>query len=396
MVSPQDRRAGKWPKTIGYFTAVATFGAIGAAWGPALPGLAAQTQSNLSQISVIFTASGLGFILGSSFGGRIYDRISGHPLMSGSLLIMSVIIALVPSITELWLLTLMILILGIAIGLMVVGANTLLVWVHRENVGPWMNALTLFNGFGALLSPIIITYVLTATGEFNRAFWILALFIFLPMGWLFFVRSPSVRKPASDDPSGHINHRLVIPVMFVFFLYLGSEMSFHSWFYSMMVTVHEGIEVTAGYMTSAFWGAVSIGRLFSIVLITRQSPRKLLFASFVSGLISIGIILIGYRFIPMLWIGVIGIGLSFSSIFPILLTFVEKRIMISGKISGLLFSAGSFGGMIFPWVGGQLFAILDPRAPMFVVLVGLLLAALIFLWITIRFQPSDEAVKQNI
>ena len=46
--------------------------------------------------------------------------------------------------------------MGVAEGALDVGGNTLLIWVHRHKVGPFMNGLHFFFGAGAFLSPIII------------------------------------------------------------------------------------------------------------------------------------------------------------------------------------------------------------------------------------------------
>ena len=53
--------------------------------GPTLPGLAEQTHTALGAISLLFTAHALGYMLGSFLGGRLYDRIPGHPVMAAML-----------------------------------------------------------------------------------------------------------------------------------------------------------------------------------------------------------------------------------------------------------------------------------------------------------------------
>ena len=68
--------------SIAYFAAFIGLGLLVASLGPTLSRLADNTQSDLSQISYLFTAKALGFILGSLAGGYIYDRIPGHPIMA--------------------------------------------------------------------------------------------------------------------------------------------------------------------------------------------------------------------------------------------------------------------------------------------------------------------------
>ena len=50
--------------------------------GPTLPGLAENTNTQLGQISILFSARSVGFLIGALAGGRIYDRLPGHPVLT--------------------------------------------------------------------------------------------------------------------------------------------------------------------------------------------------------------------------------------------------------------------------------------------------------------------------
>ena len=69
--------------------------------------------------------------------------------------------ALMPLVSWFWLLLLVVLSLGTAQGTLDVGGNTLLMWGHREKIGPFMNGLHFVFGIGAFLSPIIIAQVVS-------------------------------------------------------------------------------------------------------------------------------------------------------------------------------------------------------------------------------------------
>ena len=45
-----------------------------------LPALAEQTRSTLGQVSILFSARALGYLLGSLLGGRLFDRLPGLSL----------------------------------------------------------------------------------------------------------------------------------------------------------------------------------------------------------------------------------------------------------------------------------------------------------------------------
>ncbi|OQY21059.1 MAG: hypothetical protein B6I34_07890, partial [Anaerolineaceae bacterium 4572_32.1] len=214
-----SKEAGKWRATAGYYVALVAFGLVISASGPALPGLARSTNSDLAQISIHFTARALGFFLGAFLIGRVYDLVPGHPVMAGALVVTAITTALLPVLPSLWSLTAISVVLGIATGLINVGANTLLTWVHRDQVGPWLNGMHFVNGVGSFLSPILITRVTTVTGGMTWAFWIIALFTLLPAGWLLFVQSPALVTGSRERREDALSRRLALAIFLVFLLY---------------------------------------------------------------------------------------------------------------------------------------------------------------------------------
>jgi FHS family Na+ dependent glucose MFS transporter 1 len=121
--------------SLAYYAVFIAFGTAGAALGATLPNLADNTQSQLSEISVVFTAFALGRLLGVSLSGRFYDQRRGHPVMALMLVLLAVALVLVPLMPLLWLLSVVLLLVGVAEGALDVGGNTLLVWVYRDRSG---------------------------------------------------------------------------------------------------------------------------------------------------------------------------------------------------------------------------------------------------------------------
>ena len=162
-------RSRPFSNAIGYYAAFIALGLFAASMGPTLPGLARHTGSRLSEISFLFSARSLGYLLGSLLSGRLYDRAPGHQVITGVLILMAVMMVLVPLIPLLWLLVAVLLVLGAAEGALDVGGNTLLVWLYRDKVVPFMNALHFFFGVGAFISPIVVAQPAPWTGP--RAGW---------------------------------------------------------------------------------------------------------------------------------------------------------------------------------------------------------------------------------
>jgi fucose permease len=365
---------GKIVKTAAYYAAFVALGLAAASLGPTLPGLAEHTHSHLNEISLLFTARSLGYLLGSLTGGRWYDRLPGHWVQALALLLMACMLALVPKLPLLWLLALTLMLLGFAEAALDVGGNTLLVWLHREKVGPYMNGLHLFFGIGAFLSPVIIAQAVLLSGDITWAYWILSLLMLPVILWL--VRLPNLKIPdgVRDEQSGGASNGLVILFMFFFFLYVGAEGSFAGWIFTYAQALKIGTTVTAAYLTSAFWGAFTIGRLASIPLAARYHPRWILLCDLAGCLFSIGFIMLGRLSIAVVWLGTAGTGLFMASIFPTTMTLAGRYLPINGKITGWFFVGASAGGMFIPWLIGQLFEPIGPQVSMIIILLTIVIA----------------------
>ncbi|MEZ4592582.1 MAG: MFS transporter [Chloroflexota bacterium] len=279
---------------IAYFFAFIALGMASAALGPTLPGLAEQTRTQLSGISFLFATRSLGYLAGSILAGRVLDRLPGHPLLIGLLMMMGLSLAFVPLIGQLWLLTFVMLVAGITEAGVDVGTNTLMVWRFGEKVGPYMNSLHFFFGLGAFLSPIIIAQTMLATdGGIRLGYWVLALMV-LP-AVLLFLRFPSLpirhRDTAVDNPQA--NTLLILLVAGFLFLYVGAEVSYGGWVYTYATTLGLSSTTAAAYLTSFFWGALTLGRLLSIPIAAKLRPRTLLGGALGGALLSMGVLLLG-------------------------------------------------------------------------------------------------------
>lgn len=401
-----SKSAGKIPQTMGYYVAFIALGLSSASMGPTLPGLAEHTQTHLSQISFLFTARSLGYLLGSLLGGRLYDRVAGHPVMAATLILMAGMLILVPLMPLLGLLTLVLLILGMAEATVDVGGNTLLVWVHRHQVGPFMNGLHFFFGVGAFLSPIIIAQAVLMSDDITWAYWVLALLMLPVIAWLPRLPSPASPADSRDDPPQQLSHRstspggsmgsrarerlLVALIAFFFFLHVGAEVSFGGWIYTYALALGLSSATIAAYLTSAFWGSLTLGRLLAIPIAARFRPRAILFGDLMGCLVSLSIILLWSKSFVAVWLGAFGMGLSIASIFPTTISLAERRMRITGRVTGWFFVGSSIGGMCLPWLIGQLFESIGPRVTMFTIMTDLIVAVGI-LGLLMRFAPEPAA-----
>jgi FHS family Na+ dependent glucose MFS transporter 1 len=363
--------------TVGYYHALLALGLATAALGPTLPGLAQQTQSDLRAVSVLFAAGSLGYLLGSVQGGRWYDRRWGHRLLAAALLVVAVTLTLTPLMSSRWSLAVVLLVLGAAEGAVDVGGNTLLVWVHHERVGPWMNGLHLCFGIGAVLAPLIVAQSASIEGDLTRAFWVLALLV-LPgavlLPWL-----PSPAAPATRETSGakETPSLLVFWIAVFLGLYVGAEIGFGGWVFTYALELNLTSATEAAHLTAAFWLAFTLGRLLAVPLSMRLQPHRILMGDLAGCLAGVGILWGWPHSAAALWLGTVATGLFMASIFPVTLSLAGRRLVITGRVTGWFIVGGAAGSMTVPWLMGQMFASVGPRSLMLILLVDLLVAAVI-------------------
>ena len=380
-------------QTIGYFGAFIILGMTIAVLGPSLPALAEKTGSTIGQISVLFTASSFGYFLGSVLGGRLYDRFRGHPILVILLGLMAASLALIPFMPVLWLLATMLFLIGAFEGILDVGCNTLLIWVHRRAVSPFMNALHFFFGVGTFIAPLILAQTALLSGDIKLGYIVMALMVIPIIFWVFRQPNPSASDSEDEltsvEPHTQAQVILIIFTAALLFFYVGAELGFGGWIYTYALELDLADEITAAYLTSAFWGAFTIGRLISIPLATRFRPRVLMIINFIGCLLSAAIIILIPSSAITLWGGTLLMGISMASIFPVTITLAERRMPITGQTTSWFFVGVGLGSMLFPLLIGQLFEPIGPRVTMVVILFALVLAFLVFLGM-LRYSRNIE------
>jgi MFS transporter, FHS family, Na+ dependent glucose transporter 1 len=365
-------------KTFAYYAAFVVLGLAAAVTGPTLPGLAEHVRSTIGQISYLFVLRSLGYLIGSLLAGRLYDRVKGHPLIILVICIVSAVMAAVPVIPALWLLAAALAFLGVAEGILDVGGNTLLVWVHREKMGPYMNGLHFFFGLGAFFSPMIVALAIERTQDIYWAYWVLALLMLPSAFWLSRLPSPSAILHTETAPLRRALPVLIGLIAVFNFLYVGAEVAFGGWVYTYATALKLGSLASAALLTSAFWGALTAGRLLSIPIAIRFSPRTVLSIDLAILVSSLVLILLLPASVTALWIGTLGVGFGMSSIFPTMLAIAERHMTITGFVTSWFFVGSSLGGMTLPWIIGQLFDPIGPQVVMYAITINIVLDLLIF------------------
>lgn len=355
---------------IAYYAVLFAVGLMAGCLGPAIPELAKNTHSSLSEVSLVFSMRPAGYLLGTLLAGRLMDRMPGHPVLIAALALAAASLTLTPQMATLASLTLLVLLLGFSDGTMDVGANTLLPWVYGEKSGPYFIGLHFMFGLGALTAPILIERSFHFSGSIHSGFLWMGLFALPVIVGLLFIPSPA-HQAKKDDAAAPVDKRLLLLIVLCFLAYGGAESAFGNWIFSYARARNLADDSGAAFMTSLYWGALTLGRLAALPISFKAAPGSILKFDAALCLLSVGAILIFPGSSSLLWAATAALGLGMASFFPTLMSYAGRRLAPDGRVSGgitSLFFVGSSGGsIILPWLIGQGFERLGPAtAPAFI------------------------------
>jgi FHS family Na+ dependent glucose MFS transporter 1 len=257
-----------------------------------------------------------------------------------------------------------------------------------------MNALHFFFGLGAFLSPLLIAQVIGVAGGYRWGYWILA--IIATLVGLRMLTTPGNPRPsfARDGETvrsvGPIPVALIIACMLFFFFYVGAEIAFGGWIYTYAVTLNLAGIVMAAYLNSAFWLAFTIGRLISIPLATRFTPKQVILTALLS---SLSVLILGMLFSnssTVLWLMVIGLGFCMAPVYATGFTLAGQSMALTGLLTSIILLGDSLGGMVLPSLVGQVIESTGPQAMVYLIFGSLVLNLLAFFGI-LRLRPAKPS-----
>jgi FHS family Na+ dependent glucose MFS transporter 1 len=255
-----------------------------------------------------------------------------------------------------------------------------------------MNGLHAFFGVGAFIAPLIVAQVISVTDDIYWVYWFFAI-ASIPLAiWIWNLPSPASRAVPAHHESRSFPLLPVLIMVLCFVLYVGGEAGYGAWIYTYAFTLKFGTEITAAYLTSAFWGSFTLGRLLGVWISTQAKPLTILLLDFAGCILSVGLILLFQESRTALWMGTILFGISQASIFPTFLTLAEERMHVTGTIAGLFLVGAGVGGMILPWLIGQAFVQVGAGAMMAMIFTGVVLNLLmLFLFTKVSLKPRSVA-----
>ncbi len=338
------------------------FGLRGAILGVAWPSIRTVFELPQSGLGVILFASGIGYLGSGLVLGRVIGRIGVGRLLvisTAILTITTVGLGLAPIYPAFLFFSLL---AGIGTGALDAGVNF---FATRRFTATGMSRLHGCYGIGALAGPILMGLLLGAglswrIGYLATALLLAALmvvfFVTLPL-WETTAPSESATQPMKTMTPKQV---LAMPVLWVllilFFFNAGIEQTSGQWAFSVL---RDGIgksNQVSSLWAGLFWGGMALGRLTLGGVAMRAGTVRWIQGSVIGA--TLGGLVYALAPYPVAPLGLLIIGLSMSTVFPLMMMLTPARVG-QGALAhaiGFQMSAATLGSSALPWVAGYLFA----------------------------------------
>ncbi len=395
-LTPTERQ-----QLIAYFAGFVLLGISAAMLGPTLNQLAANTGSSLGEISILFTMRSIGYLIGALLSAVLYERFSGHRVLALAYVGIAISFLLTPIMPSLWLLSAITVFSRASGSITDTGENTLILWALGKRVGPFMNALHLTFGIGAFAAPLLAAWALRQFADVQAAYWVAAILTAPLAFYLWRIPSPSRpnQAPQNIDAVAQGKTRTsqkslgsLILIFLFYFCYVGGEVTMGGWLSNYALASKIGNEVSAATLVSGFWGAYTLGRFISIPAALRWSPMQIMLASAIGVVASAVLLWLVQGNLPLTWAAVIAVGLAMAALFPTMLAYAESRLTVTGRVTSGIMASSSIGGMVAPYLIGQIFTSVGPAAvPIAVLASGLLMTVVL---LTLQRRRTEDRRRQ--
>lgn len=332
-------------------------GIITAAIGPALPELADQTQSTLSQVGSLFTGLFFGALAAQVSMAVLLDRLGARLILVVSLVVLGVCLVgatIAPTLG--WLLVFCAL-AGLGHGAVNVTVNVTISNAFPQRRATVLNLLNVFFGVGAILGPAVAGLTLRLWDTALPSLWLGAGLevLFAP---IFFMLVPKSQPQAAAETRLKPRRALFTsPVLWtlgaIVLIYVGIENGMGGWIPSYMEQTVAFNPANAALAAAAFWVALTGGRMLASYLGTRLKAMRLLQVSLLTALLGAAILVLGHGHALPTLAGILVLGLGFGPVYPTAMAITTAIFTsASGTAASFIAAFGSVGGMLIPWLQG--------------------------------------------
>lgn len=332
--------------------------------GVLIPKVIEAYSIKLSEAGLISVFQSVGGFIALLFGGVIAERFQKSHIVFAVFAVFSAALYLVGRMPTYILLLSFFLVLGMAVSMLNLVLSAYISDLYPEKRGFYLSLLHSFFGLGSLLGPIYPTIMLGKGFAWNQTYSYLSVVSAIII--LFFLVLIPLSGSKGDTAAavavrqekvGYFtllkDARMVIMCL-VCILFVGQQGAINAWLPTFMAKVHHAGDSIIGFALTGFWTGIVAGRLIYPVLSNRLDNKKFILAgSLAGGAVLLLGILAGQMTVFM--IAVVILGMLTGAIYPLTIGIAcEWFPGNSATATSVVCLAGSVGGMLIPWLIGNI------------------------------------------
>lgn len=244
---------------------------------------------------------------------------------------------------------------GFAIGLVVPVINLTVARAHPHRAAAALSVLNLMWSAGAVAWPVTVAvlaaHVRPALLPAGVAVAAAAIAAGFALGWGP-AAHPTPPPPAPARRDGSDGWALAGVFAAAFFLYGGAETSLGGWVATYTQRVDARQTLAAAWVTAAYWGALTTGRLLMPAVLAHVRDGVVLFGGLAMSALAVAAMMTTSSATVIVAAAVVA-GLGFAGVFPIAVALSARDLGARATLlAGPLITMGGLGGAVGPWLVG--------------------------------------------
>lgn len=336
-------------------------GLLGVAW----PSIRAGFSIPLDAVGLLISTVVTGYLISSFSSGPLIARLGVGRILASSCAMTGVGLIGYTLVPDWWMMVLLGLLAGLGAGAIDAGLNTYVAAHFDEGLMQWLHACY---GIGVTLGPIIMTIALTTQNSWRIGYRVVGGFQ-LALAACFLLTLAMWDK--KETPVGHeepkrltdyktpMGETLLQPRVWLsallFFLYVGAEVSFGTWTYSLLVESRGFSPAVAGLWAGSYWATFTVGRVVAGLYAKRVGVNILVLGGLTGALLGTAL-LIWNPFAMSNLLAVAVIGFSIAPIFPAFMSGTSQRVGAHSAANtiGIQMATSGLGTAVIPSLVGIL------------------------------------------
>ncbi|MDQ3098094.1 MAG: MFS transporter [Chloroflexota bacterium] len=338
---------------LGYVSLGLPDGLLGVAW----PSMRATFVQPLDALGPLLASATIGYLASSTAVASLLSRMGIGVLLGVSCAATAAALFFIAS-APIWPVVILAgALLGAGGGAIDAGLNTHFATHHGARTMSWLHASY---GVGALLGPLVMTTILAASLEWRWGYLLVAgaqvalasAFIASRRGW---PRLPLPDERPRVDRRGALRLLPARLGILCFFLYTGIEAGAGQWSFTLMTEGRGEDPVAAGLWISAYYVALTVGRVVYGAVAGRVSDVTALRACMLAGVAASSLVASSLGSAAS-FAGLALLGLALAPVYPALIAATPRRVghHHTAATVGSQVGAAVLGAAIFPGLMGVL------------------------------------------